>query len=69
MKQFGIRVTLPKGDTMAAGHLLGEHWESFRWYPTAAERDLALREMQRELPNYPKGDDITQVLEKVEREL
>ena len=27
MKKYGIRVTLPQGDTMNAAHLLGENWE------------------------------------------
>lgn len=67
MKRYGIRITLPSGDTMGAAHLLGENWESFRWFDSPAERDAALSEMQRQLPNYRKGDHITQVLEKVER--
>lgn len=67
MKRFGIRVTLPPGDPMRAAHLLGENWESFRWFETAAQRDAALEDMRRQLPNYRKGDTISQVLEKIDR--
>lgn len=67
MKRYGIRITLPDGDTMRAAHLLGEDWESFRWYETARERDAAYQDMLRNLSNYRKGDIVTQVLEKVER--
>lgn len=67
MKQYGIKVSLPEGDTMRAAHLLGESWEGFRWYATAAERDAAYQDMLRELPNYRRGDLVTQVLEKVQR--
>ena len=67
MKRYGIRMTLPEDDTMRAAHLLGEDWESFRWYATAQERDAAFGDMLRNLPNYRRGDIVTQVLEKVER--
>ncbi len=67
MKKYGIRVTLPTGDSMSAPHLLGNGWESFRWYATEEERDYALAEMSRQLPNYRRTDQITQVLERVER--
>ncbi|MGM0676245.1 MAG: hypothetical protein ACQETW_02390 [Pseudomonadota bacterium] len=67
MKRFGIRITLPQGDSMSASHLLGEGWEHFRWYETAQERDAALEDMQNPPPYYRRGDLITQVLEKVER--
>ena len=45
MKRYGIRITLPPGDTLLAGHLLGEQWESHRWYDTADERDRAYEQM------------------------
>ena len=31
-KSFGIRLSLPQGDTL--GRLLGQDWEAFRWYAT-----------------------------------
>jgi hypothetical protein len=67
MKNYGIRITLPEDDPMRAPHLLGPDWEAFRWYETAAERDAAFEDMQRQLPIYRRGDVISQVLEKVER--
>jgi hypothetical protein len=66
MKRYGIRITLPEGDPMRAPHLLGEGWEQFRWYDSADARDRSFEDMQRQLPNYRKGDVISQVLEKVE---
>ena len=67
MKKFGIRVTIPESSTMAKPHLLGENWESFRWYETEAERDQAYQEMASQPFNYRTGDTIQQILEKVER--
>ena len=67
MKQYGIRITLPPGDPLAAPHLLGPGWEGFRWYDTAEERDRALADMRRQPSVYRNGDRISQVLEKVER--
>lgn len=65
--RHGIRVTLPEGDPMRAAHLLGDTWQYFRWYETPEARDRALLDMQRQMPNYRKGDLLSQVLEKVER--
>ena len=67
MKRFGIRITLPEGDPMRAPHLLGEDWESYKWYDTAQERDAALETMQERLAYYRRGDTISQTLEKVDR--
>ena len=67
MKKFGIRVTLPPGDSMRAPHLLGENWESFRWYDSERERDLAFEDMLRQPGYYRYGDTPTQQLEKVQR--
>ena len=67
MKQYGIRITLPTSSTMTMSHLLGKNWEAFRWYETTEERDQNFREMQRQPRNYRIGDDIQQILEKVER--
>jgi len=42
---FGIRVSLPDSDPFAA--LIGENWSKTHWFATQAERDQAMREMQR----------------------
>ena len=67
MKRFGIKMTLPEGDPMRKPHLLGEDWEGFRWYATAAERDRAYEDMSRKHPYYRIGDTASLVLSKVER--
>ena len=67
MKKFGIRITLPPGDTLSVAHLLGENWEGFRWFDTEDERDAAYRDMIRQPGYYRAGDTPTQQLEKVSR--
>lgn len=67
MKRFGIRVSMPSGDPMGAAHLLGDHWEYYRWYDTAEERDRALADMQRRVSYYRNGDQPSQELTRVER--
>jgi len=66
MKRYGIRVTLPEGDTMRAPHLLGDAFESYRWFDSPEKRDAAYETMAKQLYNYRRGDVVTQVLEKVE---
>lgn len=66
-KKYGIRMTLPSGDTMRAAHLLGEDWESYRWFATAEARDRALRELQHKHPYYRVGDYPTLEATPVER--
>jgi len=68
MKRYGIKITLPPGDTLAAAHLLGDNWESHRWYDTAAERDRAYDQMLERPPYYRRDENPTQVLAKVERD-
>jgi len=66
MKKYGIKIRLPIGDTMSATHLLGDSWETFRWYETADKRDDAYAEMLRQPPYYRQGDAPTVLLDKVE---
>ena len=68
MKRYGIRITLPPGDTLLAGHLLGEQWESHRWYDTADERDRAYEQMLALPAYYRRDENPTQVLVKIERD-
>lgn len=68
MKRYGIKITLPPGDTMAASHLLGENWEYHRWFDTEADRDHAYQEMLQRPPYYRRDEDPTQILTKVEQE-
>lgn len=64
-RSFGIRVTLPPGDTLRK--ILGDDWERKLWYATAAERDAEFERMAVRHGYYRKTDAPTQVLEKIER--
>lgn len=66
-KEYGIRITLPADSSLRFPHLLGEKWESYRWFSSETARDHAFEDMQRQPSNYRKGDRIKPVLEKVER--
>ena len=63
-KPFGIRVSLPTGDTF--GRLLGEQWERFHWFATREERDRALEDMAGEHLYSRRGDRPTVILEPVD---
>lgn len=65
LRNFGIRVTLPAGDTLRK--VLGNNWEKFHWYPSAGERDAAFERMAVRHGYYRKTDSPTQILEKVTR--
>lgn len=64
-RRFGIRVTLPPGDTMR--NVVGDDWEQLHWYPTEAERDAAFAKMAIRHGYYRASDTPTQVLEKLVR--
>ena len=64
-RKFGIRVTLPAGDTLR--NVLGDDWEKIHWYASAAERDDAFERMAIRHGYYRKTDAPTQVLEKISR--
>lgn len=64
-KKYGIRISLPQGDTFQ--RLLGEGWERVRWYATEEERDRAYDNIARRHGYYRNTDTPTQVLEKIIR--
>ena len=64
-RRFGIKVSLPSGDTF--GRLLGNNWEKLHWYSTEAERDLAFENMAERHGYYRRTDTPTQILEKLVR--
>jgi hypothetical protein len=66
MKRYGIRITLPPGDTLRAAHLLGGNWEAYRWFETQKARDNVLADMQSHLAYNRRGDSPTQILEKID---
>jgi hypothetical protein len=64
-RKFGIRVSLPAGDTFS--RVLGEDWETLHWYRSEVERDSAFENMAVRHGYYRKTDSPTQVLEKLAR--
>ena len=64
-RRFGIRVSLPAGDTLR--NVVGEDWERLHWYATEAERDRAFEDMAKRHGYYRNTDTPTQVLEKLTR--
>lgn len=64
-RRFGVRVSLPKGDSMSK--VLGHDWERLHWYPSETERDVAFANMATRHGYYRNSDNPTQVLEKVSR--
>lgn len=64
-RKFGIRVTLPPGDTFAK--MLGDGWERVHWYPSEDERDSAFDNMATRHGYYRTTDSPTQILEKIIR--
>ncbi len=64
-RNFGIRVTLPPGDSLRK--VLGDDWERLHWFPTEAERDAAFDRMAKRHGYYRHTDTPTQVLEKLSR--
>lgn len=64
-RRFGIRVSLPPGDTF--NRILGDSWERVHWYTTEEERDKAFTNMATRHGYYRHSDTPTQVLEKLIR--
>ncbi|MDX1506838.1 MAG: hypothetical protein R3358_01070 [Woeseiaceae bacterium] len=64
-RRFGIRVTLPPGDTLR--NILGDDWERLHWYPSEEQRDAAFDKMAKRHGYYRNTDSPTQVLEKIVR--
>ena len=64
-RKYGIRVTLPPGDTFSK--ILGKDWERLHWYATEFERDQAFESMATRHGYYRNTDTPTQILEKIVR--
>ena len=63
-RRYGIRVTLSPYDSFAG--VLGTDWERVHWFPTAEERDRALRDMASEHLYSRKGDRPTARFEPID---
>jgi len=64
-RMFGIKVSLPSGDTFST--LLGKDWEQVHWYNSEQERDQAYDQMATRHGYYRQTDTPTQVLVKIVR--
>lgn len=64
-RNYGIRVSLPPGDTLR--NVLGDDWERLHWYATEEERDAAFDKMSARHGYYRSTDSPTQVLERISR--
>jgi len=64
-RRYGIRVTLPSGDTLRK--ILGDDWETLHWYPSEVDRDSAFEQMALRHGYYRKSDTPSQVLERIVR--
>jgi hypothetical protein len=64
-RKFGIKVSLPPGDTFSK--ILGDNWERIHWYESEPTRDRAFDNMATRHGYYRTTDSPTQVLEKILR--
>lgn len=64
-RKFGIKVSLPPGDTFSK--ILGDDWERVHWYDNESERDRAFDNMDTRHGYYRTTDSPTQMLEKIIR--
>ncbi len=64
-RKFGIKVSLPPGDTFS--EILGEDWQRVHWYTSEVERDQAFDNMANRHGYYRTTDTPTQVLQKIVR--
>ena len=65
-KTFGIRVSLPPGDSFV--EVIDASWEQLHWFATAAERDRVLADMRAEHLYSRRGDQPTTRFETIERD-
>ncbi len=65
-KRFGIRLSLPPGDTLA--NLLGQGWEALHWYRTEKEREIALDRIRGKHSYSRPGDYPTYVCTRIVRD-
>ncbi|MDA0680108.1 MAG: hypothetical protein O2880_07215 [Proteobacteria bacterium] len=64
-RKFGIKVSLPPGDTFS--RMLGNDWSTLHWYRSEVERDNEFEKMGVRHGYYRKTDTPTQILEKIVR--
>jgi hypothetical protein len=64
-KNFGIKITLPKGDTL--NNILGSNWSKQHWYENEKERDSVYNKMKIRHGYYRVTDNPTQIIQKISR--
>lgn len=64
-RKFGIKVSLPPGDTFS--EILGEDWQRVHWYTSEVERDQAFDNMANRHGYNRTTDTPTQILQKIVR--
>lgn len=64
-RRFGIRVSLPPGDTFRA--IIGDSWESYHWFADPQARNAAMTEMAHRHRYSRIGDEPRLVLQAVDR--
>jgi len=62
---FGIRVKVRSSDPFR--NLVGNDWQREHWYPSATERDAALRSMSEKYVYFRPGDKPSLDFEKIEK--
>ncbi len=67
-KKYGVKITMPEDDPMRSEHLLGPDWSAERWFETAAERDAWIEEQHHEHLYSRRGDVVSELFEKIERD-
>lgn len=63
-RPFGIRVSLPPGDSFLS--VIGSDWERLHWFATYEEREAALRDMQGEHIYSRRGDRPTTLFTRID---
>ena len=66
-RPWGIRVRVPATDPF--NKLVGGDWEKLHWYRSERERDVAFERMREKHGYYRIGDNPSQVVEKIRREV
>ena len=65
--KYGLRMTLPEGDPMRAAHLLGDNWQTTRWFETEEQRDQFADAMTGKFNYYRVGDKPSLEVESVQQ--
>ncbi len=65
-KRYGIRIRMSDMHPLALPHLLGDAWETTKWFDSEAERDRIYAALCRRIPYYRRGDEPARQVDKIE---